>query len=200
MGAEAKRGVLSKRVVIALVAAVCAVVAIAYAQKNKKRVEPKYPAMKLESSAFAHQSEIPVKYTCEGGEVAVPLAWGEPPAGTKSFVLIVDDPDVPDPAAPTMTWVHWVLFNIPKGERSLPEGAKPLPSGTSDGLNDYKAPGYRGPCPPQGRHRYFHKLYALDTELALMKPTKADIEDAMEGHVLAKGELIGTYQKTGKKP
>ena len=99
-----------------------------------------------------------------------------------------------------MTWVHWVLYNIPKNARSLAEGAKPLPSGSSEGVNDWQTIGYRGPCPPTGRHRYFHKLYALDTELALMKPTKDDLLDAIEGHVLAKGELIGTYQKTGKKP
>jgi Raf kinase inhibitor-like YbhB/YbcL family protein len=199
VGSEAKSSGVAKRVVIGLVVALCAIAAFAYAQTQKKKVEPKYPAMKLESAAFPAGAEIPVKYTCEGADVAVPLAWGEPPAGTKSFVLIVDDPDVPDPAAPEYTWTHWVLFNIPKSARTLPEGAKPLPSGTSDGLNDWKAPGYRGPCPPQGRHRYFHKLYALDTELALMKPSKGEVEDAMAGHVLAKGELIGTYQKTGKK-
>ncbi|HMI93315.1 MAG TPA: YbhB/YbcL family Raf kinase inhibitor-like protein, partial [Polyangiales bacterium] len=177
-----------------------AIAAFALAQANKKKPEPKYPSFKLESSAFGAKTEIPTKHTCEGADVAPALSWAEPPAGTKSFVLIVDDPDAPDPAAPQITWVHWVLFNIPKSARSLPEGAKPLPTGSSEGLNDWKAAGYRGPCPPTGRHRYFHKLYALDTELALMKPTKADLEAAIDGHVLAKGELIGTYQKTGKKP
>jgi hypothetical protein len=184
---------------VLLAIAACAVAAFAYAQAKKKRVEPKYPAFKLESTAFAASAEIPAKHTCEGADVAPPLSWAEPPAGTKSFVLIVDDPDAPDPAAPQMTWVHWVLYNIPKNARSLSEGAKPLPSGSSEGVNDWQAVGYRGPCPPTGRHRYFHKLYALDTELALMKPTKDDLLDAIEGHVLAKGELIGTYQKTGKK-
>jgi len=186
-----------KRTTIMLALAVCAIAAFAFAQKNAP--PKKYPSFKLESGAFAAKAEIPVKHTCEGGDVAPPLAWAEPPAGTKSLVLIVDDPDAPDPAKPQLTWVHWVLFNIPKSTRSLPEGAKPLPSGSSEGLNDWKAPGYRGPCPPIGRHRYFHKLYALDTELALMRPTKSDLEDAMDGHILAKGELIGTYQKTGKK-
>jgi Raf kinase inhibitor-like YbhB/YbcL family protein len=188
-----------KRTMFVLVLAVCAIAAFALAQAKKKKPEPKYPSFKLESSAFVAKADIPSKHTCEGADVAPALTWGDPPAGTKSFVLIVDDPDAPDPAAPQMTWVHWVLFNIPKDARSLPEGAKPLPTGCGEGLNDWKAAGYRGPCPPKGRHRYFHKLYALDTELALMKPTKADLEEAIEGHVLAKGELIGTYQKTSRK-
>jgi hypothetical protein len=112
----------------------------------------------------------------------------------------VDDPDAPDPRAPKMTWVHWVLYDIPAGTTSLPEGVseKDLPKGTRDGLNDWKKTAYRGPCPPIGRHRYFHKLYALDVELPDLKnPTKAQLEKAMQGHVLAQAELVGTYQKKG---
>jgi Raf kinase inhibitor-like YbhB/YbcL family protein len=118
--------------------------------------------------------------------------------GTKSLVLIVDDPDAPDPKAPRMTWVHWVLYNIPPDTTGLPEGVKSkhLPSGTEEGVNDWKKTGYGGPAPPIGRHRYFHKLYALDTMLeGLRKPTKAKVVAAMEGHVIAHTELVGTYQK-----
>ncbi len=155
--------------------------------------------LKLTSAAFNHNGEIPKRYTCQGQDVSVPLAWSEIPAGTKSLVLIVDDPDAPDPKAPKMTWVHWVLYNIPPGTTSLAEDVKPpaLPAGTLEGFNDWKRTGYGGPCPPIGRHRYFHKLYALDTVLPAMEnPTKADLEQAMKGHVLGNTELIGTYQKS----
>ena len=120
------------------------------------------------------------------------------PAGTKSLALIVDDPDAPDPAAPRMTWVHWLLYNLPPAAAGLPEGVVPaaLPAGTREGINDWKRTGYGGPCPPIGRHRYFHKLYALDTLLPdLERPTKKQLEKAMQGHVLAQAELIGFYQK-----
>ncbi|MBI2295403.1 MAG: YbhB/YbcL family Raf kinase inhibitor-like protein [Betaproteobacteria bacterium] len=153
----------------------------------------------LTSSAFAHNGPIPRRFTCQGEDVSVPLAWSGAPAGTKSFVLIVDDPDAPDPKAPRMTWVHWVLYNLPATASALKEGiqANELPAGTRQGLNDWKRAGYGGPCPPIGRHRYFHKLYALDTVLTdLEQPTKADLEQAMKGHVLEKAELIGTYQKS----
>ncbi len=150
----------------------------------------------LTSTAFAHQGAIPAKYTCEGGDVSPPLAWTSLPAGTKSLALIVDDPDAPDPAAPKMTWVHWVLYNLPLTAHGLPEGASVLPAGTQHGLNDWRRTGYGGPCPPIGRHRYFHKLYALDTVLPdLGRPSKAVLEKAMKGHVLGMAELIGTYQK-----
>jgi Raf kinase inhibitor-like YbhB/YbcL family protein len=128
----------------------------------------------------------------------VPLAWKQLPAATKSLALIVDDPDAPDPAAPKLTWVHWVVYNIPPHVTGFKEGIKAgeLPQGTLEGLNDWKRTGYGGPCPPIGRHRYFHKLYALDTVLPDLKhPTKAQLEKAMQGHILEKFELIGTYQK-----
>ncbi len=152
--------------------------------------------MKLSSTAFQHQREIPTAYTCEGADRPPALAWADAPPGTKSFALIVDDPDAPDPRAPRTTWVHWVVYNIPAGTRGLPEGA-PLPPEASEGLNDWKRRGYGGPCPPVGRHRYFFKLFALDAELPdLGSPGKAALEKAMDGHVLARAELIGTYQKT----
>ncbi len=151
--------------------------------------------MKLTSTAFAADAEIPSAYTCEGADRAPALAWQGAPEATKSFALVVDDPDAPDPKAPQTTWVHWVAYNIPATAASLPEGGT-LPAGAREGLNDWKRPGYGGPCPPVGRHRYFFKLYALDTELPdLATPTKAVLEKAMEGHLLAKAELVGTYQK-----
>ena len=150
----------------------------------------------LTSKAFAHQGAIPTKYTCEGGDVSPPLTWTDLPPGTKSLALIVDDPDAPDPAAPKMIWGHWVLYNLPPTVNGLPEGASALPSGTLQGLNDWRRTGYGGPCPPLGRHRYFHKLYALDTVLPdLGRPTKAMLEKAMKGHILGQAELVGTYQK-----
>jgi len=152
--------------------------------------------MDLTSTAFAKGGDIPARYTCEGSDVAPPLTWSGVPDGAKSLTLIVDDPDAPDPAAPKMTWVHWVLYDIAPSATGLPEGGKPLPEGTREGLNDWKRTGYGGPCPPVGRHRYFFKLYALDTLLPdLRAPKKADLERAMHGHVLAQAELIGTYQK-----
>ena len=155
-------------------------------------------ALTLTSPAFSHQGEIPRKYTCEGEDISPPLAWSDPPEGTQSFALIVDDPDAPDPKAPRMTWVHWVLYNLPAEARKLPEGVTRanLPPGTKEGQNDWKRTGYGGPCPPIGRHRYFHKLYALDAVLPdLGAPSKAELEQAMAGHILAKAELIGTYEK-----
>jgi Raf kinase inhibitor-like YbhB/YbcL family protein len=154
--------------------------------------------LSLTSTAFTAGGAIPKRYTCEGDDVSPPLAWRDPPAGTKSLVLIVDDPDAPDPAAPKLTWVHWVLYDIPATAGGLPEAVKPsaLPRGTRQGLNDWKRTGYGGPCPPIGRHRYFHKVYALDTVLGdLGQATKAKLEAALKGHVLAQAELVGTYQK-----
>jgi Raf kinase inhibitor-like YbhB/YbcL family protein len=152
--------------------------------------------LRITSSAFADGAEIPAKYTCEGKDASPPLAWSGVPADTKSLVLIVDDPDAPDPKAPRMTWVHWVLYNLPPSSTGLPEAVgAALPSGTKVGFNDWKRADFGGPCPPIGRHRYFHKLYALDTELNLTKPTKVDVEAAMRGHMLAEAQLMGTYQK-----
>ncbi len=155
-------------------------------------------ALSLTSTSFSPNGEIPAVHTCEGKDASPALAWSGLPAGTKSLALIVDDPDAPDPAAPKMTWVHWVVYNVPPSTKGLREGVakQGMPDGARDGLNDWKRTGYGGPCPPVGRHRYFHKLYALDTILPdLGTPTKALLEKAMEGHVLEKVELVGTYQK-----
>jgi Raf kinase inhibitor-like YbhB/YbcL family protein len=153
--------------------------------------------MDLSSPAFAPHGDIPAIHTCEGQDRAPPLAWQGVPQGTRSFARVVDDPDAPDPAKPQRTWVHWVLYNIPPDLPGLPEGGA-TPQGALDGHNDWQRPGYGGPCPPIGRHRYFFKLYALDTVLpSLTPPTKAQLEAAMRGHVLAQAELIGTYRKHG---
>jgi Raf kinase inhibitor-like YbhB/YbcL family protein len=154
--------------------------------------------LSLSSPAFAPGGEIPALFTCEGGDLSPALDWTGVPEAAQSLVLIVDDPDAPDPAAPRMTWVHWVLYNLPPPTRGLPQGvaAKDLPAGTKQGTNDWKRTGYGGPCPPIGRHRYFHKLYALDTVLPdLGAAPKVRVEAAMKGHVIAQAELIGTYQK-----
>jgi len=152
--------------------------------------------MKIVSAAFAHQGAIPSHHTCDGADVSPPLSWSGVPHGAESLVLIVDDPDAPDPAAPAMTWVHWLLYNIPAQATGLEEAARSLPAGTLEGLNDWKRTGYGGPCPPVGRHRYFFKFYALDTVLPdLRRPRKAALENAMRGHVIATAELVGTYQK-----
>jgi Raf kinase inhibitor-like YbhB/YbcL family protein len=152
----------------------------------------------LISSAFAANGPIPRQYTCQGTDVSPPLSWSGAPAGTRSYALIVDDPDAPDPHAPRTVWVHWVVYNIATSTHALPADAdrKGLPEGAQSGVNDWKRPGYGGPCPPIGRHRYFHKLYALDTLLPdLGQPTKAQLLQAMRGHILAETELVGTYQK-----
>lgn len=152
----------------------------------------------LVSPAFPEGMPIPMEYTCESEDISPPLEWRGVPSGARSLVLIVDDPDAPDPEAPRMTYVHWVLYNIPADATGLPAGAsgRKLPKGAEEGINDWKRTGYGGPCPPIGRHRYFYKLYALDTELKdLHKATKAEVERAMKGHVLAETALIGTYEK-----
>ncbi len=152
----------------------------------------------ISSPKFEHNAEIPSRYTCDGEDISPPLSWSGVPDGAKSLVLIVDDPDAPDPAAPKMTWVHWVLFNLPPSLSGLSEATKPgrLPEGAQDGLNDWNRPGYGGPCPPRGCHRYFFKLYALDKRIDKDGPiTKADLEAAMVGHVLESAELLGLYQK-----
>lgn len=152
----------------------------------------------LQSPDFVHQGEIPKTFTCDGKDSSPALSWSGVPQNTKSLVLIVDDPDAPDPSKPKMTWVHWLLYNIPSTATELPRAVavSDLPVGTQQGKNDWKRTGYGGPCPPIGRHRYFHKLYALDIALPdLHQPNKAQLEKAMAGHVIGQAELIGTYQK-----
>lgn len=151
--------------------------------------------MKLTTAAFTEGGTIPAKHTCDGPDLSPPLAWSGTPAGTKAFALICDDPD-----APAGTWVHWVLYNVPGTAAQLPENvpkAETVPAlgGALQGRNDSRKIGYAGPCPPPGRpHRYFFKLYALGTSLALKAgATKADVERAMKGNVLAEAQLIGTY-------
>ncbi len=154
----------------------------------------------ITSPAFEHEGEIPKLYTCQGKDISPALAWTGAPAGTKSFVLIVDDPDAPDPKAPKLVWVHWVLYNLASDTPGLPEGAggEPPPAGAGAGWNDFKRTAYGGPCPPIGRHRYYFKLYALDSVLRGLtsKAGKNDVLAAMKGHVLAEAVLMGTYEKS----
>jgi len=151
-------------------------------------------AFQLSSSAFAQGQPIPPQYTCRGKDVSPPLNWSDAPAGTQSFALICDDPD-----APAGDWVHWLIYNLPAATHSLPEGVPTdgqLPDGSRQGLNGWGQTGYRGPCPPSGTHRYFFKLYALDTVLNLPPgATKQQLLKAMEGHILARTELMGTFRK-----
>jgi len=156
-------------------------------------------SFELKSSAFGDHEEIPTKYTCEGDDVSFPLSWSGAPDTTKSFVLTVYDPDAPDPDNPKQTWIHWVLYDIPAGTTSLGAALKPsdLPKGTRQGTNSWKRTGWGGPCPPIGRHRYFTVVYALDKTFgdSLDEPTRDELLKAIDGHVLGKGELVGTYQK-----
>jgi len=152
----------------------------------------------IHSSAFQNEGEIPALYTCEGKDVSPALELSGAPAGARSLALVVHDPDAPDPKAPRMDWVHWVLYNLPADAKGLPQGVSEpaLPAGTLPGLNDWKRAGYDGPCPPIGRHRYFFEVYALDTTLPdLGTPTRERLERAMAGHVIEKAQLVGTYQK-----
>ena len=152
--------------------------------------------IQLTSSAFAAEASIPAKYTCDGEDVSPPLKWGGVPPGAKSLALICDDPD-----APAGTWVHWVLYNLPATIMELSEGvptSEVASGGAQQGVNDFKRVGYAGPCPPRGHpHRYYFRLYALDVELRL-KPwaTKRDLVNAMKGHILAEGQLMGTYKRS----
>lgn len=150
----------------------------------------------LSSPSFAHNGLIPARHTCDNHDLSPELNWINIPDKALSLVLIVDDPDAPDPAAPKMTWVHWILYNLPPATRGLPENvmANDLPAGTLQGLNNWNRAGYGGPCPPIGMHRYFHKLYALDIVLPdLKQPTKAMLEEAMRGHIIGRTELVGLY-------
>jgi len=152
----------------------------------------------LTSAAFSHQGETPSLYSCDGQDISPPLSWTGVPPDTKSLALTVYDPDAPDPAAPQMTWVHWVLYNLPADSTELQQGIAnaDFPSGTKEGVNDWRRSGYGGPCPPIGRHRYFFKLFALEALLPdLGKPTKAELEKTMQGYILEETELIGTYQR-----
>lgn len=154
-------------------------------------------SMSLSSPAFEHKGSIPAEYTCDGKDVSPELNWKDIPDNAQSLVLIVDDPDAPDPAAPKIIWVHWILYNLPVHTIGLAKGVRDgdLPMGTLHGLNNWNSTGYNGPCPPVGRHRYFFKLYALDTELPdLSRPNKAKLIKAMEGHLIEKAVLLGTYQ------
>lgn len=158
-------------------------------------------ALTLTSPAFQANQDMPSSTTCEGPNTSPALQWSNIPAGAKSLALIVDDPDAPDPKAPKMTWVHWLLYNLPPDSKGLPEAVakKDLPAGTLEGTSDFKKTGYGGPCPPIGKHRYFFKLYALDTVLPDLKaPKKPELEKAMQGHILEKVELVGLYQKQKK--
>jgi Raf kinase inhibitor-like YbhB/YbcL family protein len=150
--------------------------------------------IKVTSSAFEHEGLIPPKYTCDGSDISPPLQWEGLPEATKSIALISDDPD-----APVGTWVHWVLFNLPADSKELAENIPPdetLPSGAVQGTSDFGRIGYGGPCPPSGTHRYFFKIYAIDMELDLAPGArKADLLNAMEGHTLAEGQLIGKYKR-----
>jgi hypothetical protein len=175
----------------------CLVFSIFFTTAVLAEGEQKMP-LTLQSPDFAHQGEIPKAFTCDGKDSSPALSWSGVPQNAKSLVLIVDDPDAPDPAKPKMTWVHWVLYNIPPTVSELPRAIteKDLPAGTQQGKNDWKQTGYRGSCPPIGRHRYFHKLYALNIELPdLHQPNKSQLERAMEGHIIGQAELIGTYQR-----
>jgi Raf kinase inhibitor-like YbhB/YbcL family protein len=153
--------------------------------------------MLLSSPAFAPRGEIPRRHTCDGEDLAPALRWSAVPEPARSLVLIVDDPDAPDPAAPQCTWVHWLVYDIPPDSPGLPEGGRPLPRGAREGLNDWRRRGWGGPCPPIGRHRYYFRLHALDTTLAGLADSldRATLEAHMRGHVLASAELVGTFER-----
>ncbi len=152
-------------------------------------------AMQISSSAFSHEQKIPTRFTCDGQDISPPLSWQQVPSETKSLVLICDDPD-----APMGTWVHWVFYDIPPGVSQLPENIEPAQHpavGGTQGTSDFGRIGYGGPCPPSGTHRYFFKLYALDTVLDLPPgQTKKQVLAAMQGHVLAEATLMGKYSRS----
>jgi Raf kinase inhibitor-like YbhB/YbcL family protein len=176
-------------------------VSVAKTSADTTTLRPMSALLNLSSSAFGANTPIPQKYTCEGANVSPPVAWSGASAKTKSFALIVEDPDAPDPAKPTRVVTHWVAYNIPVAAPGLSENAskKGMPPGSAQGLNEGSKPAYMGPCPPIGSHRYFFKLYALDTVLTGLKnPKKANLQQAMQTHVVDSTQLIGTYQKTKK--
>lgn len=154
--------------------------------------------LSISSPAFAHGQPIPARYTCDGDDLSPPLAWTGVPAGARSLALIVDDPDAPDPRAPTRIFVHWLVYDLPVSAVALAEGLERLPAPARGGTSDWHRTHWGGPCPPVGRHRYFFRLFALDRELGdLHEPSRADLEGAMRGHVLASAELVGTYERQG---
>jgi Raf kinase inhibitor-like YbhB/YbcL family protein len=155
-------------------------------------------AFSISSPSFRHEQSIPQKHTCEGEDVSPALHFADPPERAASLALVIADPDAPDPKAPKRTFSHWIVYDLPADTASLEEGVSPkeLPHGTLQGKNDFGSVGYRGPCPPIGRHRYFFKLYALDRRLGnLGSPTREDLEAKMKGHVIAEAQLMGTYEK-----
>lgn len=170
------------------------VVGLAQAQTNAAPATPQIPPLKVTSTAFKDGGKIPIPHTCNGLNISPPLTWDGAPAGTESFAVICDDPD-----AGYKTFTHWVVYNIPKTTASLPEKVPThaqLQNGTLQGFNDFKKIGYRGPCPPTGTHRYFFKVYALNTTLLLLGDIdKAKLEDAMKGHILAQGQIVGTFRR-----
>jgi Raf kinase inhibitor-like YbhB/YbcL family protein len=181
---------------IRCVVTVAAALAVTAGVSGARAQEGRAMALTITSTAFAPNGAIPVLYTCKGKDISPPLAWAGVPVAAKSLALIVDDPDAPDPAAPTMTWVHWVLYDMPATATGVGEAVKPaaLPAGTREGTNDFGRTAYGGPCPPIGLHRYFFKLYALDIVLPdLKRPSKAVLEKAMHGHILAQASLVGTH-------
>ena len=195
---RARVAILSVITLIYMMAEAAETDSLRNAQETKQKKEKTSMSMSVTSSSFPHNGPIPTRHTCEGHDTSPELLWTDVPAGTKSLVLIMDDPDAPDPAAPKRVWVHWVLYNIPATSSGLAEGipTEDLPPGTQEGLNDWQRTGYGGPCPPIGNHRYFFKLYALDMVLPDLKhPTKAKLEEAMQGHIIATAEFIGRYQK-----
>lgn len=165
--------------------------------------EPTTTGFRLTSPDFAAGASMPTHLTCEGDDTSPALVWHDAPEGTKSFALIVTDPDAPDPARPRMTWVHWVVYDIPFQTTGLAAGAAAtgMPEGSREGTNDFRKTGYGGPCPPTGRHRYVHTVYALDTVLGDQGAlARVPLGQAMEGHILGEAELIGTYEKATPDP
>lgn len=153
----------------------------------------------LRSAGFQDGQTIPRRFTCDGEDVSPPLRWSDPPPSTRSLALVVEDPDAPDPAHPQRTWVHWIVFNLPADCPGLPEDADRhgLPAGSRSGRNDWQRAGWGGPCPPIGRHRYFFRLFALDTRLeGLNAPNRTELEQAIAGHILDRAELVGLYGRS----
>jgi Raf kinase inhibitor-like YbhB/YbcL family protein len=159
---------------------------------------PSTQALRVTSTAFGPNASIPAEHTSDGSDTAPPLTWSAPPPGTKSIAILVEDPDAPDPAAPARTWVHWIVTGISPAERGLPGGDN-LPAGASVGINDWGKRRWMGPNPPIGRHRYFFKVYALDIALNSPDMRKPALLAAMKGHILAQGDLIGTYEKPHRR-